>query len=162
MTRYKKKGKDKIAKSQLPTCNRILICEVDNTLVGDSGALNKLVEKLKQASSYLGFGIATSRSLELTMRLLKEWEVPTPDLLITSAGTELHYGPKLVEDIGWQRHIDYRWATEAIKEALKDIPGLWLQPPEGQRKHKISYFIDPKVAPSIREIRRHLRKLDIS
>jgi sucrose-phosphate synthase len=162
MTRYKKKGEEKILKSHLPTCNRIIICDVDNTLIGDSVALQELIEKLKESSDYLGFGIATGRSLELTVRVLKEWDVPMPDFLVTSVGTELHYGPQLVEDTSWQKHIDYRWQSEVVKEALKDIPGLWLQPPEGQRKHKISYFIDPKLAPSLREIRRHLRKLDIS
>jgi len=82
--------------------------------------------------------------------------------LITSVGSEIHYGPNIEPDHGWRQHISYRWEPEAVKKAMSELPGLELQPPEGQGPHKISYFIDPAKAPRVREISRRLRRAGIS
>ncbi|RMD60390.1 MAG: HAD-IIB family hydrolase, partial [Nitrospirae bacterium] len=140
----------------------MLISDIDNTLIGDSEGLKKLMDMLERASDYTGFGVATGRSLELTMDVLKEWHIPIPDLLITSVGTEIYYGPEIKKDEQWERYIDFRWKPETIREALRYIPGLILQPPEGQRKYKISYIVDIDRAPDIEEIKAHLRKLNLS
>lgn len=148
-------------KSRLPSVERVLVCDIDNTLVGDSEALQSLLERMEQGHNEIGFGVATGRRLESALSVLQKWDVPTPDLLITGVGTEIHYGHDMVEDHGWQRHIDYRWKPEALREAMRDIPGLRLQPDSEQLRFKLSYFLDAKRAPGPREIRRHLRRLDL-
>lgn len=148
-------------KSRMPSVERLIVCDIDNTLIGDSEALQTLLERLGPDHSRIGFGVATGRRLESALEVLKKWNVPTPDLLITAVGTEIHYGHDMVEDHGWQRHIDYRWKPEALREAMRDIPGLRLQPDSEQLRYKVSYYVDPKRIPSPREIRRHLRRLDL-
>lgn len=148
-------------KSRMPSVERLVVCDIDNTLVGDSEALQALLQQLQGANKQVGFGVATGRRLESAIRVLDKWGVPTPDLLITGVGTEIHYGHGMVEDHGWQRHIDYRWKPEALREAMADIPGLRLQPDSEQLRFKLSYYVDPKRVPSTREIRRHLRRLDL-
>jgi len=67
----------------------------------------------------------------------------------------------MVKDTGWSRHIDYRWKRDALAEAMKAIPGLRMQPESEQGRFKLSYYFDPEALPSQREIRRHLRQLDL-
>ncbi|MEA5618969.1 HAD-IIB family hydrolase [Cronbergia sp. UHCC 0137] len=144
--------------NRLPTADRFLVCEIDNTLLGDQEALGQLIERIRKEGHTTGVGIATGRSLESTLSMLEEWRFPMPDLLITSAGSEIYYGPQIVTDTSWQKHIGYQWQAKAIRQAMKDIPGVELQSPEAQGKFKISYFVDAAKAPNFREIIRHLRR----
>jgi sucrose-phosphate synthase len=148
-------------RSRLPTVDRLVVCDIDDTLTGDAEAARALMDRLRESNGRVGFGVATGRTLEATIVALRDWNVPTPDLLITSVGTEIHYGNGLVTDKGWRRHINYRWGPEALRAALAEIPGLRLQPDETQRPYKISYYMDTREAPSLREIVRHLRKRDL-
>lgn len=171
---------DKQKRSEIPiifsrplsTSNRALICDIDNTLIGDTDALKDLIDYLQQAHAKFSFGIATGRHIDSALEVLQEWEVPLPDILITSVGSEIYYGASLsknadraqqkrslIVDQGWRRHINWHWDTEQILEAMAKFEGLTLQPPEMQRAFKISYDVEePKKAPSYREIVRHLRK----
>lgn len=146
------------AKSRLPTVDRLLICDIDNTLIGDRESLRGLLQTMKSAGDSLAFGVATGRRLDSAVRVLKEWGVPMPDVLITAVGSEIHYGPGLQADQEWRRHIDFRWDREAIVKALHGLPGLRLQPASEQRAHKVSYFVDATRKPVVLEIRRVLRR----
>jgi len=121
----------------------------------------QLQERLAPVSGKVGFGIATGRSLGRTLAVLKEWGVPTPDLLITSVGSEIYYGNTLREDSGWQRHINHAWKPEALRQVMAELPGLKLQPESEQGRFKLSYYFDPQKAPSLRDIRTQLRHLDL-
>jgi sucrose-phosphate synthase len=76
-------------------------------------------------------------------------------VLISGQGTEIHYAPNLTPSAVWERHINHLWNSYAIREILKEMPGLEMQPKNQQSDFKISYFIDPKVA-NIQEIRQAL------
>ncbi len=145
-------------RSRIPEVDRILITDVDNTLTGDDEAVAKLLGALENAGSFTGFGIATGRSKESALEKLEELGAPPPDILITSNGASIRYGSNLTEDKAWKRHIDYRWEPDAVREAMADIPGVYLQDEEEQHRFKISYTIDPKIAPSVPRIRRILRE----
>ncbi|MBD2344727.1 HAD-IIB family hydrolase [Anabaena subtropica] len=144
--------------NRLPTADRFLVSEIDNTLLGDQEALEKLIQRIRDEGETTGVGIATGRSLESALSMLEEWRFPMPDLLITSTGSEIYYGPQIVTDTTWQKHISQNWQPEAIREAMKNIPGVELQSPEAQGKFKLSYFVDTSISPSYREIIRHLRR----
>ncbi|MGB2987374.1 MAG: HAD-IIB family hydrolase, partial [Phycisphaerae bacterium] len=145
-------------KSRLITADRILVTDVDNTLVGDRQALDKLLRLIKESGQSVAVGIATGRNLALAQKVLADWKVPTPQLLIIAVGSAVYYGPHLVEDRGWARHIHYRWRPEALREAMAKLPGLELQDDEQQSEHKVSYDVDPELAPSSKDIIRHLRR----
>ena len=150
-----------LSRNRLPMVDRVIICDIDNTLLGDGEALGQLMARLEKAGDRVAFGVATGRRLDSTLEVLKEWKVRTPDLLITSVGSEIYYGNNLVEDQGWAQHIDYRWKPEELREALAGSTGLKLQPKIDQRRFKLSYFVDPKKVPSINKIRTCLRKHDL-
>ncbi|TVP68446.1 MAG: HAD-IIB family hydrolase [Nodularia sp. (in: Bacteria)] len=144
--------------NRLPTADRFLVCEIDNTLLGDQEALHKLIERLRNEGQSTGVGIATGRNLNSSLEMLEEWHFPRPDLLIVSAGSEIYYGPQVVPDTNWQRHISYHWNADAVRQAMEELPGVGLQPQESQGKFKLSYFIDEAKSLSFKEIMRHLRR----
>jgi sucrose-phosphate synthase len=123
--------------------------------------LQELMTRLRQAGPHVGFGIATGRSLESLERLLKRYQIPRPDLIITSVGAEIHYGNRMIADQQWQRHLDYRWEPNELRAAIRQLPGLRLQPKPEQHPYKISYYLDERRAPSVREVIRFLRRHDL-
>jgi len=145
-------------KRRLIVGDRAIVTDIDNTLIGDKEALRQLLGMIKSAGDKVIFGVATGRSIELTMSVLQKWNIPIPQLLITSVGSAIHYGPHLAEDKGWQTHISNRWRPDALRQAMAGLPGLNLQPPQGQSPFKISYDVDPAKAPSTEEIVRYLRR----
>lgn len=136
--------------------NRLLVSDIDNTLLGDRIALKSLIDYLQ--SSGVAFGIATGRSIESAQQILQEWEVPPPDLWITSVGSEIHYGEEIQMDLEWSGYINDQWQPELVREAIAKLSGIKPQTAEGQRAHKISYLVDPAISPSIEEIQVHLQQ----
>ena len=129
---------------RLMDVKRLLISDIDNTLIGDDAAMRELFDLLEKHRSELAWGVATGRSLEMTIDAMTEYDFPTPDILICSVGTEIYYGPDFRIDKGWQKHISYQWKPELIKRLLNALDFLVPQKAEGQRSHKISYFLEEK------------------
>ncbi|MDZ7662667.1 HAD-IIB family hydrolase [Thiohalophilus sp.] len=151
-------------KTRLVSLDRIGFTAIDNALFGDKNALKHLLAYLKENGKYIGLGLATGRTLDSTLNFLKRYNLPTPDILVTSVGTEIHYAhqnERIVEDNLWRRNLDYRWEPRVLRKAMRKCPGVKLAPESEQREHKISYKIDPEKAPSVREIKRHLRRHDL-
>ncbi|WP_455205060.1 HAD-IIB family hydrolase [Kaarinaea lacus] len=148
-------------KNRLLSVDRLLVCDVDDTMLGDDDGLKKLLSMLEQADANVGLAVATGRRLETTLEVLEKNNIPIPDVLITAVGSEIYYGHRMIEDHDWLAHIDYRWKPEALRQAMKAFPGLRMQKAADQRRYKISYDVDPKVAPSVRKIYAHLRQQDL-
>ncbi len=144
-------------RSKLAGIDRVLVTDVDDTLTGDDEALAILLQKLETTDAKVGFGIATGRNLNESLDLMKELEVRVPDLLITAAGTELHYGTRLLPDRSWERQIRYRWNRDEVHRVVGAIPGL-SRVAKSETKYRLRYRLDPKQAPSLREIRRLVRQ----
>lgn len=137
--------------------DRLLIADIDNTLLGDERALTELITKINNCPVHIGFSIATGRKLQSTLDVLKLHDVPIPDVLITSVGSEINYGQNLTPDTNWKKHIHYKWEPDRLRECIAPLPGISLQSEEDQREHKVSYFINPEKAPPLREIIRLIR-----
>jgi len=142
-------------RGRLPGMDRLLITDVDDTLTGDEKALASLIERMHDAGSRVGFGIATGRTLDAALAILHDLGMPVPDLLITASGTQIHYGDRLVHDRSWDRQIQHRWEPEAIREALGDVPGLSFDS-EASTRYRLHYHVG-SGAPSLGRVRRHLR-----
>lgn len=146
--------------------NGVFVTSLDQNLLGavqsglaeDRQSLDELLEVLYQHRKNVGFCIATGRRLDTALKVLREYRIPQPDILITSMGTEIYSSPDLVQDKSWRNHIDYLWNRQAILRLLSELPGLTLQPKEELSSHKISYFYDGTIAPGLEEIRQLLHK----
>lgn len=133
--------------------NRALFSDLDQSLLGDPEYLPEFTRILKKNSRCSSFGIATGRRLDSALKQIKTHKIPHPDVLVTSLGTEIYYGPSLTRDKAWTDHIDYLWRPVKVHAILNDLPGLRLQPKVEQSHYKISYYYDAAKAPDVDEIR---------
>ncbi len=138
--------------------DRALFSDLDQNLLGDPAALRTFIEALQENRKCVLFGIATGRRLDSAIQVMRKNHIPMPNVLITSLGTEIYYNPNLVPDAAWELHIDYLWNPRIIRRTLREVPGLKLQPRLEQSRFKISYYIDPQVAPDIQQINKMLHQ----
>ena len=130
--------------------DRALFSSLDQNLMGSTPqAVQRLSQLLQVQRHNVLFGIATGRRFDAALSIVKRLKLPVPDVLITSLGTEIHYKPNFTPDTVWQQHIDYLWYPRRIRDLLRDVPGLVLQTKTEQSRFKISYFIDPTLAPDL-------------
>lgn len=132
--------------------DRAVFTDIDQNLIGDPTALPGFIEVIRANRGCANIGIATGRRLDSALRILRKHKIPEPDVLITSGGAQIHYAPELTADIAWARHIDHNWTPRRIRRLFSDLPGLELQPDNQQSWFKLSYFVDPEIAPSLEEI----------
>jgi len=132
--------------------DRAIFTDLDQNLLGDPDSLPELLRVLREFRKCATFGIATGRRLDSALKVMRQHGIPEPDVLITSAGTQIHYAPELTADTPWARHIDHAWTPHVVQRVLEGLPGLQLQPKAEQSRFKISYYIDPRKAPSVEEI----------
>lgn len=141
---------------RLTSVKRMLISDIDNTLIGDDEAMTELLALLNANAETLCWGVSTGRCLAKTLHILEEHGVERPDILICSVGTEIYYGATLSPDKGWHRHIGYRWRPEEIREQLRALDFLELQEPEKQKPFKVSYYMEdnPELLAKVHELLR--------
>jgi len=65
------------------------------------------------------------------------------DVLITSVGAEIYYGPRLQRSRSWESHIAAKWEPAKIRRTLRSLPYLTTQEEDTQRRFKISYYMEP-------------------
>lgn len=138
--------------------DRAIVSDLDQNLLGDEESLQELIKLLRRHRQSTKFIIATGRRFDSALRVMRRLNIPEPDILISSGGTEIYYSPKYTLDKAWSKHLDHQWAPHKIKPILAELPGLHLQPRSEQSRFKVSYYIDPDIAPHIDEINRILHK----
>lgn len=145
-------------KKELPNIDRVIITDIDDIITGDHTSLNRYRDMVHNTPNNVGFGFATGRTKESALQVLEELEIPKPQLLITSVGTEIYYGEKLIKDDSWEKHISYRnWEPQKIKTLLSKLDGLTLQDEKSQGEYKISYLICSENGMKVSDIKRVLR-----
>jgi len=132
--------------------NGAIVSDIDQNLLGDKHALDTLVKVLHESRKNIAFIIATGRRLDSALSILRKHQIPQPDVLITSSGTEMYYAPNLIQNVAWTNHIDYQWHRNYVVRLLSDLPGLSLQPRTEQSAFTVSYYYDEQKAPSVDEI----------
>ena len=147
-----------VPSARLALADRLVVCDIDNTLIGDREALTEFLRWIETHRDRVAFGVATGRVLERTLDVLEEWDIPRPDVLVTAVGSEIFYSrPELVTDLSWKRAVNHRWDPEGLRDCLAEVPGIRLQPRRDQREFKISYFVDLTSWPGTREVRKLIR-----
>ncbi|BAQ65062.1 HAD family hydrolase [Geminocystis sp. NIES-3709] len=133
--------------------NGAIVSSIDQNLLGDRESLQELMNIIQEKRKNISFCIATGRRLDSALKVLREQDIPQPDVLITSMGTEIYYSQDLIRDTAWTNHINYLWNRQGIVTLLSELPGLTLQPKAQQSIYKISYFYDPSIALRIEDIK---------
>jgi sucrose-phosphate synthase len=129
---------------RLATLNYFIIVNIDNTLIGNSNEfLPELLSLMKESRKQIGFGVATGRTIESATDYLKKHGVHSPDVVISSVGSEIYYGKGLHYGKGWETHISAKWNRDKIVELLKEFSFLKYQDDKMQKRYKISYEMKP-------------------
>ncbi|HEY2648591.1 MAG TPA: HAD family hydrolase [Puia sp.] len=129
---------------RLANAEMIIISDLDGTLIegNNSNGLKEFKEWIIHNSSKMAFGVASGRNRHITEQAFAEYDLPKPDILICSAGSEIYYTSKFIPDKGWESHIDYLWKRNELERALSGFPGIHLQEPDAQWRFKLSYYVD--------------------
>lgn len=129
---------------KLTKAKLFIISDLDGTLVDKDkfNGLNELKQWIGDKKDKIVFGVASGRNKEITKQAFSDYNLPYPDILICSAGSEIYYTDKLIPDNGWESHIEYQWKRKELANALNKFPGLRLQEDDAQWKFKISYYVD--------------------
>ena len=158
MLKLQSKVQDNFAETgrKLLDMEKLIISDIDYTLIGDDDSLNDFKISLKNLPTKIGFGVATGRVIESAVEAIKQNNIPVPDLFITSVGSEIYYNYKdeLIYSSGWDAHISHLWQRDKIVELLSRFNFLKYQEQKNQRKFKISYYTgdNPKNLDKMREL----------
>jgi sucrose-phosphate synthase len=129
---------------RLACLDYFLVTDIDNTLIGeDNDRLPELIDLLKENREVLGFGVATGRRVDSALEILAAHDVPAPDVIISSVGSEIYYGKKLHPGQGWETHISSKWNRKKIVRLLDKFDFLQMQEEAAQRPYKVSYDMKP-------------------
>jgi sucrose-phosphate synthase len=142
--------------------DRAIFTDLDQNLIGNPSALQNFADVMRKNRKCISFGIVTGRRIDSALALIKKHGIPTPDVLISSLGTRIHYRQDLTQDDFWANHIDHHWNRQQVQSTLAELPGLKPQPKIEQSAFKLSYFIDPRKAPSLDEIVALIRQRELT
>lgn len=123
---------------------RLIISDIDHTLLGDQKSLDEFRVLLSKLPREIGFGVATGRTVDSAYNVLKDNDVPLPIVIISSVGSEIYYNYKdeWIYSTGWDAHISQFWNKEKIIDVLKSLGFLQRQEEDKQRKFKVSYYME--------------------
>ena len=129
---------------KLAKAKHFIISDLDGTLVDGekSDGLKEFKEWIVANKDKVVFGVASGRNKEITEQAFKTYDMPDPDILICSAGSEIYYTEKFIQDNGYESYIDYQWKRNELQNALSKFPGIRLQEPAAQWRFKLSYYVD--------------------
>jgi sucrose-6F-phosphate phosphohydrolase len=139
---------------------RLLITDLDGTLLGDAAALARFAAWHAANSEKAWLAYATGRSLEEIESLVEETPLPRPDVSIIQVGTEIYdrHGRAWP---GWDRRFA-GWDADVARSALAGVPWLRPQPERYQTMRKASYHAAGIGRPEVASIRRRLRRAGLS
>ena len=144
-----KKGLNKVdtfapVGKKLFTAEKLIVTDIDNTLLGDDNYTKDFSALLRNKHEKVRFAVATGRTVESALSVLKENNIPHPDVIISSVGSEIYYNQegKLIPAQGWRAHISFQWDRAKIKSLLSSFNFLTYQEEETQRNFKVSYYME--------------------
>ncbi|WP_245540371.1 HAD-IIB family hydrolase [Paracoccus zeaxanthinifaciens] len=120
----------------------MLASDIDGTLTGCRDGAARFADWAAGRDAGMVLAVATGRSICEARRVLRLWDLPRPDVMITSVGTEIWRwddGATLRPCADYARLIGADWRREAIVEALRPL-GIARQPGHDQRAFKLSFF----------------------
>lgn len=138
---------------------RVLVTDIDGTLVGDDAALARFAAWLRPRRDELALVYATGRTRDSVAQLVGETPAPEPDVVISLVGTEIHDRSGRPWP-GWlERFGD--WDADRVRGTLAGDGRLELQPAQHQSRLKASYFAPGMSAIDLRSIQDGLRDVGL-
>lgn len=141
----------------MPYVRTVLASDIDNTLTGDSEALQSLVatiDRLREQNELL-LVLTTGRTLEEVLNGFEQENIPYADAIISQVGTEIYLPPfaDAQEPLAaWNDVLRKRFSRERAEAFVSDIEGAEPQGEHYNTPLKVSYLLenapDPEKAVS--------------
>ncbi|SDP63611.1 sucrose-phosphate synthase [Sulfitobacter litoralis] len=121
--------------------DHLLACDIDNTLTGCRNSARAFAQWLGREGGIYAFTVATGRSVAEAQRVLTEWDLPTPDTIVSSTGTEIwrREGSGFTLCENYAALVTQDWDAQAVRAALHGTD-VRFQPVYDQRRWKVSLF----------------------
>jgi sucrose-6F-phosphate phosphohydrolase len=118
---------------------KLLICDLDGTLLGDDCALDEFVAWYERAQDYFRLAYSSGRFIASVRTTIDESNLPEPDAVIGGVGTEI-YDVSLARRasmwppsaIGWNPHI--------VRDVCESCRELSTQPEHFLSYYKLSFY----------------------
>lgn len=127
---------------------KLVVADIDRTLIDENGTNDGLISlkaKLAELDETTLFAYATGRNLKKIEEVVKKFDLPEADFMISSVGSAIYYDFNEASiDCCWDDYIRKGWNRSNLSRSLATFPGLTLQSEEDQSKTKLSYFTDSK------------------
>lgn len=120
----------------------LLISDLDDTLLGDSAALQRFHDFYTKIQHRVAIVYASGRFYESAVQHIHDAALPEPLALIGGVGSEIRSYPDGEPNSQWIERMSQHWSAEQVRELLRSEPDLQLQPEDAQSPFKVSYFYD--------------------
>lgn len=118
------------------TMKYLLVCDLDDTLIGDKIGIKKFNE-IMSSKFYLAY--SSGRFKSSIISLIAKAGLVNPDMLIANLGTEIYYAAKWNKDTDWEQIVQKRWNKEEIISVLKCFD---LQPQPYDKMFVVPYYAE--------------------
>jgi sucrose-6F-phosphate phosphohydrolase len=118
---------------------KLLVTDLDGTLLGDDRALDGFAVWYEQVQSQLRLVYSSGRFLESIQESIDEFGLPAPDAVICGVGTEIHDFTTGLQLPGWPE-ASQDWNSELVREICAEFDELEEQPSQFNSHYKLSYF----------------------
>ena len=130
---------------------RLLVCDLDGTLLGDDPSLRRLLQFLRAPGAPV-LAFASGRQGYSAMTVLSEWDVTHGAYLIAGVGTEIYrrLGRRWVSVGAWPQ-LQAPWDGSRARRRLARVNEIRPQRISAHSAYKLSYVAAPAALPRVFE-----------
>ncbi len=135
---------------------RLLISDLDGTLLGDPAGEARFVDWARTARDRWRVVYATGRTLASVLELVEAGRLIAPDAVLSNVGTEIH-DPDGAAWADWPPG-GHAWDVDRIAATMAAIPGIEPQPADAQSPEKSSCHANDLSDVALHDIRASLER----
>lgn len=136
----------------------LLISDVDNTLLGDDEATQRLAgwfDERRQSDYPVRLALNSGRFCVSLLESVETTPLPCPDVIIGGVGTQIHFPPDWEAIPQWPLP-NPGWVPEAIREEVVSELGIIPQEQEWQSDYKLSFYAHDLAPDRLATLRKNL------
>jgi sucrose-6F-phosphate phosphohydrolase len=141
--------------------HKLLVCDLDNTLLGDDRSLARFAAWFHRYRSRLRLVYASSRFFRSAAQTVRHSRLPKPSVIVGGMGTEVRFYRSGRPIFPWEERLFACWDVDRVREVLARCDGLRPQPAEFQSDWKLSYCLRDASPDDLELIRAALRNASV-